>query len=264
MRHRLLIFVLLMQLAVPGRSQTAALHVAILGDSNTWLGGDDCRKPRGWNTWFRESLAPATCRSYARSGATWTHTEDTKQNTTEDTGVLSDDNVIFNQVWRLRDAVRRGEQACPDLILIAAGTNDVWFPQKRPRVFAQRVDEVFAATGEPDLTAASEAWQTLAGAVRNGCEMLQESFPDAQIILLTPMQSTAIETADITKAGDVIEACGMRMNLSVIRMDREGCVNRMREQRRMRYTYDGTHTSEAGARRNGRYVANRVRSLLEY
>ena len=51
-------------------------HVAILGDSNTWLGGDQCDQPRGWNKWFKDYFAPASCRSYARSGATLTNTAD--------------------------------------------------------------------------------------------------------------------------------------------------------------------------------------------
>jgi hypothetical protein len=29
-----------------------------------------------------------------------------------------------------------------------------------------------------------------------------------------------------------------------------------------RFTTDGTHTNEEGARRNGRFIANKVRSLI--
>ena len=64
-------------------------HVAILGDSNTWLGGDQCDQPRGWNKWFKDYFAPASCRSYARSGATWTNTARTKRNPDEVKEVLS-------------------------------------------------------------------------------------------------------------------------------------------------------------------------------
>lgn len=36
------------------------LHVVLLGDSNTFIGGDDCDKDRGWSKWFKErfSLLP--------------------------------------------------------------------------------------------------------------------------------------------------------------------------------------------------------------
>ena len=80
------------------------LHIAILGDSNTWLGGDECDNQKGWNKWFKDILQPASCRSYARSGATWTHTTKTKRDTKENIGKLGKDNVIFNQVMRLKEA----------------------------------------------------------------------------------------------------------------------------------------------------------------
>ena len=83
------------------------LHVVLLGDSNTWIGGDDCDKERGWNTWFKQLFQPASCKSYARSGATWTNTKVTKRNPKENIGNLGNDNVIYNQVVRLIDAASK-------------------------------------------------------------------------------------------------------------------------------------------------------------
>ena len=77
------------------------MHVVILGDSNTWIGGDDCDKPRGWNKWFADVFQPLSCKSYARSGATWTNTIQTRKNPDEDIAVLGNDNVIYNQIVRL-------------------------------------------------------------------------------------------------------------------------------------------------------------------
>ena len=108
------------------------LHVVILGDSNTWLGGDDCNKPQGWNKWFCDAFQPASCRSYARSGATWTNTPQTRRNTQENIGILGNDNVIYNQICRLEEAIFNGSQPTPQLILILAGTNDAWFLKSRP------------------------------------------------------------------------------------------------------------------------------------
>ena len=82
--------------------------VVILGDSNTWLGGDDCTKPKGWNTWFKEAMKPRSCHSYARSGSTWTHTPNTKRDTKEDIGTIGDNNVIINQIFRLEEAINEG------------------------------------------------------------------------------------------------------------------------------------------------------------
>ena len=87
-----------------------SLHIAVLGDSNTWLGGDDCSQPRGWTTAFVRALHPASCRSYARSGATWTHTSATSCRPKAYTERLADDNVIFNQMVRMADTC--GNQRC--------------------------------------------------------------------------------------------------------------------------------------------------------
>lgn len=256
---------LLLALALPSAAGAqeadpcAALQVVILGDSNSWLGGDGCDKPRGWNTWFRSELKPAGCRSYARSGATWTHTERTKRNTEENTGRLSDDNVIYNQICRLLEAVEAGKQARPDLILISAGTNDAWFPDQRPGALVLMPHVAFAA--DSLLSRPANAVLTLAEAVRWDCEMLKSAFPEARIVLLTPMQSTSIADDQITLAGNIIEGCARCLSLSVIRLDRDAPVRSAAERKHFRYTYDGTHTSEAGAQAVGRLAATRIRML---
>lgn len=226
------------------------LHIVILGDSNTWLGGDNCDKPRGWNKWFSDRMKPQSIRSYARSGATWTHTLNTIRNTTENIGVLGDNNVIYNQVCRLVDAYQKGQQQAPQLILIMAGTNDVWFKDQRPHALENAMYDVKCTT--------------LTDAVRTDVGLLRESFPTAQIILLTPMQTTSAPYEDIVKAGDLIEEEGHRLGCGVIRMDQGGCISSLREQQKKQFTTDGTHTNEAGARRNGYYIARQVQAMLEY
>ena len=221
-----------------------SMHVVLLGDSNTFIGGDSCNVARGWNKWFRDALQPATCRSYARSGATWTHTPKTVRDTEEYTEVLSDNNVIYNQVCRLQEAVAAGEQERPTLIIIMAGTNDAWFIDRRPQVFSN------------DLSSSL----TLAGAVYYDCQLLREAFPEARIVLLTPMQATKTSLKRIRRTGDIIEACGTQMGLEVVRLDREGCVSRKQELRKKTYTTDGVHTNERGAQCIGQLVAEKILS----
>ena len=74
--------------ASPGAAAVSAPHVVILGDSNTSIGGDMCDNPKGWNKWFAEQFDSKSCRSYARSGATWTHTKSTRRNPEQNTGRL--------------------------------------------------------------------------------------------------------------------------------------------------------------------------------
>lgn len=234
-----------------------ALDIAILGDSNTWLGGDACDKPKGWTMWFSQTVHPASCRSYARSGATWTNTRNTVYNTREDIGVIGDDNVIYNQILRLKEAYDNGTQPLPNLIIIAAGTNDVWFQDKRPQALSQAADAAFRSKAISDDTPASQVL-TLAASVKYGCDMLRRYFPDARLLLLTPLQTTAAADKQIRFAGDIIEGCAVKLGADVIRQDKVMKVVSSTERKKHKYTYDGTHTNEAGARSNGEYIGKYI------
>ena len=244
------------------------MNVVLLGDSNTWIGGDSCNLARGWNKWFRDELAPASCRSYARSGATWTNTEATINTTSEYTEKLGDNNVVYNQINRLAEAVAEGRQPVPDMILIAAGTNDAWFSAKRPLAFAKTADEAFAAITDDEgggadiMSRPAGSILTLAEAVRYGCTMLQKAYPDAMIIVLTPLRSTAVPDKSIRTAGDIMEECCRKMGVGVIRQDGNDFISPKQERRHKRFTTDGTHTNEAGARHNARLITSAVRAML--
>lgn len=252
--------------AVPAArdSVRGGMHVVMLGDSNTWLGGDSCDGPRGWTRWFNERFAPATCRSYARSGATWTHTPATRYNVREDIGVIGDDNVVWNQANRLREACDAGVQPVPDLIFIAAGVNDVWFTGQRPQAFAASAEEAFATASGDSAARPPKPHEalTIAASVRYVCELLMERFPGAQIVLLTPFQTTPTDPGLLRRAGDLIEECGHRMGIAVIRLDFLSGISRTQESARRTFTTDGTHTNEAGARRIGSLVARQTECLL--
>lgn len=237
------------------------VNVVLLGDSNTWLGGDNCDKPKGWNKWFKDKYAPATCKSYARSGATWTNTNVTKANLIENTGSISNDNVIYNQVLRLKEAVNKGVQTIPDIIIVSAGTNDAWFKNKRPGLYSKSVDDVFKDNSFSTGKSVNKV-TSLAESVRYNIDIMREAFPNCKFVLLTPMQSTSVPTSEINKVSDIIESCAERMNVKVIRLDKESCVKRELEMRNKKYTYDGTHTSELGAKNNGFLVADRISKMF--
>lgn len=239
------------------------LHVVMLGDSNTWIGGDDCDKPQGWNKWFKDALQPTTCKSYARSGATWTNTPQTHRDTKENIEVLGYNNVIYNQICRLQEAVEGGIQDSPQLILIMAGTNDAWFVKARPKALSMCGCEAFCKDSLTMTDRPINEILTLAESVRYSCELLKAAYPEAQIVLLTPLQSVAAGTENITKAGDIIECCAHQMNLSVIRLDKDGFIDAAKEKVKHHLTTDGTHTSELGARQIGSFIAQQVTALLK-
>lgn len=237
------------------------LHVVMLGDSNTWIGGDDCDKPLGWNKWFKDALQPTTCKSYARSGATWTNTPQTHRDTKENIEILGNNNVIYNQICRLQEAVEGGAQTIPQLILIMAGTNDAWFQKQRPKALAMCACQAFNTDKGTMTDRPVNDVLTLAESVRYGCELLRAAFPEAQIVLLTPLQSVAAGTENITMAGDIIECCARQLNINVIRLDKDGFIDAAKEKMKHHLTTDGTHTSELGARQIGSFVAQQISAL---
>ncbi len=249
-------------LALTASAAHPELDVVLLGDSNTWIGGDDCSKERGWQKWFIEKFEPGSCRSYARSGATWTNTKNTVPDTKAYSEVLGDNNVIYNQVERLIEAVKSGRQVEPEVIIIGAGANDAWFASKRPYEFHETVAEVFA-----DEKGMIADWQpsktlTLAGSIRLSCERLMRAFPNAQIVLLTAPQITQCSYEDLRRVNDVITETGHRMSLTVIPLADECGTYNILENTTRRNTADGCHTTADGARRMGRYIASRLESSL--
>lgn len=236
-------------------------HVALLGDSNTNIGGDDCSNPTAWSKWFVDSLRPASCRSYARSGATWTNTAATKRDTHAFYDVIHPDNVIYNQVWRLIEATGKGSQPVPDLVIIAAGTNDAWFGHLRPGALAKSAVEVdTVAISQRDAASLT----TLAESVTASCRLLKQHFPSCRIILLTPHQTTKAPDNAIHAVADVIDGCGKRLGLPVIRQDRASGIVSADEARQLRYTYDGCHTSVEGGRHVGNFIASEVEKLYTH
>ena len=234
-----------------------AQHIVALGDSNTWLAGDSCTNPLGWITMVKEQMQPSSCHSYARSGATWTHTEATKYNPKENIEVLGDDNVIYNQIIRLREDCKAGLQPLPDLILILAGTNDMWFKAKRPKAFSHTAEEVCSDTTRLYPTLQPNEVLSMAEAIRYDYELLRDFCPTAKIVLLTPMQATKVSREIVIETGELIDQCGALLQMPVIRLDEVG-IDSEEEQRQKRYTSDGVHTNREGAMLIGCYVVEKL------
>lgn len=255
------------------------LRVALLGDSNTWNGGDSCTNPTSWSYWFRAALQPRSCVSYARSGATWTHTVRTRRTLTDYSELLSDHNVIYNQVERLINAADSGCQASgagngcpanatdsgrllpPHLIIIMAGTNDAWFAKRRPGIYDLTVDQAFALPHDSLLALPPQALTSLPLAIRYDCERLRERFPQARLVLLTPYQSVHAGRPAIERVGTLVEQCAQRLSLPVLRLDQAVPIRSDDEKAHHRLTTDGTHTSPDGARKAAEVIASHLRSF---
>lgn len=237
-------------------------RVVLLGDSNTWIGGDSCDNPRGWNYWFAQETKPGDIRSYARSGATWSHTSATRRNPGEYTEIITDDNVVYNQIIRLVDAVDSGRQAVPDMIMISAGTNDAWFPHLRPEEFSETVNRALGRDAAELLSLPPGKVLSLPEAVRYDLMILGGRFPDAKLIVLTPLQSVKVSPEMLADVSGMIETVALSTGAAVIRQDLLCPVRSVSEMTDRRLTTDGTHTSPEGARRNAAVIVGCVRQIL--
>lgn len=236
-------------------------HYVFLGDSMTWLGGDDCDRPKGWTKWFAEGLVAGDCKSYARSGATLSNTNTTKANLKENVGIISDCNTVYNQILRLREAIDAGSQPVPDVIMIGAGANDAWFLKKRPEALGMTAKEAMLLDSAKLVSSPAEAL-SIASAARQAVLMLRQTAPDAKIILLAPNQSVSVPAANLTKAAEIIAEVGEEMGIDVIRQDLDGPISAKAEKLKKNLTYDGTHTSEAGGKALGGFLLKSVSDKL--
>jgi len=251
------IFILFVCLAacvsVSGKCSTAGKRIAVLGDSMSWIGGDSCTNQRGWTTHFLSSAHPAAMDLYARSGATWTNTSATTGNTKEYSEVLTDENVIYTQMLRLRNRVGNDSTLTPDVIIVYAGANDAWFSSHRPGIF--RITENI-----PSLTSKPSECTSLLESVRLVCRNLQHDFPDARVLLVTPAEMTKTQTAEVNRVGDLIERAGKECGVEVIRADRGVEIRSDDELKSLKNTYDGVHSSPTGARLISDFILSALRN----
>ncbi len=244
-----------------GQRLPAEENVVLLGDSNTWIGGDSCEIPKGWSYWFAKEMRPASIRSYARSGATWSHTAATRRHPEEYSEIITDDNVIYNQIVRLIEAADSRRQPEPDLIVISAGTNDAWFPQFRPEEFSRSAQEALGRDVGELLASSPGKILSLPEAVRYDLLILEGRFPQARIVVMTPLQSIKISPRMLSDVSTMIEEVASQTGASVIRQDLLCPVSSEREMTARRLTTDGTHTSEEGARLNAEVIIKCLRDI---
>ena len=237
-------------------------RIAILGDSLTWLEMSPTLYNRGWVTHFRELLKFAELRNYARSGATWSHTASTQYDITEDTQSISNDNVIYNQLNRLINDVDNNGVTAPDFIFILAGTNDAWYPAQRPDAVADTPASVMSDESVWLNVKSIGSLTSIPKAMRYVAEMIWDKFPDCQVVVTTPLQSTAFTTDRREAIAESIKGSAEYLSWAVIEQDKVCDISRIRESQGYYMTYDGTHTSEAGAKMVGEILASQLTAIL--
>lgn len=212
----------------PGQIQS----IVLLGDSQTWIGGDSCENPIGWSHYLKDSGIAVRISTYARSGATWGNREETKADSKFYSEVIHPLNVVSNQVVRLENDIMSGKQIMPEVIIIMAGTNDAWF--------------------YPSDTLA------LAEGVRSNWEKLKRISPAAKLIAVTPVQNSKASEEDVSSIAEIIEKESLGYGVSVLRADKETPFSHLQETATPRLTSDGVHTNSEGARLLAEYIISHL------
>lgn len=241
--------------AKPSKTEKKLYSIAVLGDSMSWIGGDNFEKPEGWTYHFNQEYQPATMTLYARSGATWSNTPNTVLNTKAFSKVLDDNNVIYNQTMRLKEDLESGKISPPELILIYAGVNDAWFEKKRPGCMKTgNLDswENIFTTDKPSERC--KLWESIALNV----EILKEVSPESRILLVTPAETSKVSALKIAEVSDIIEKTGNLLGCEILRLDKLSGISHDVEKLKPTLTADGVHTNPEGAK----IIAEKIISYL--
>ena len=231
-------------------------RIALLGDSMTWIGGDSCQNDTSWSHILKESGIASAIDVYARSGATWTNTANTKRNPQHYTELLDDDNVIYNQAVRLIERADTSDTV-PDLIVLFAGANDAWFAAKRPGIFDSiGKDAAYTSSTDPAKVTSLE------GSVRLVSDILSAYFSDATMLFVTPLQMSKTDAETIFKVSDIIEKTASEKGHPTLRPDKDTGITHEQEAKSPEYTSDGVHTNPKGARIVGDYITNYIFSSI--
>ena len=256
-------------------------NFVVMGDSITWLGGVNCDQARGWAKWFKDKFKPKSIKSYAWSGATWTNTVNTVATNTE-ISVLDDNNTIWQQIRRIIADVNNDVQVTPDVVIIAAGVNDVIAKHytatgesspsdHRPNLLDKTAAQAFSDQSTYITSASVQTIVTLADSVRYGCEMLIQAFPSVQIILMTPLQTSYLSSSNQTTLDSVrqiIKDCAAYLSANVIEQNKVCGVYYTQEypasgsSANHHNLADGLHPTEIGAKKIGSIVASIVKSMV--
>lgn len=237
-----------------GKGFAISKSVAFLGDSNTWIGGDDCSNANAWSFHLIKNLMPTSYRSYARSGATWTNNATTLPDVRHYSEIIDDNNVIYNQCLRLIQDIDKKLFPVPDFIFISAGTNDAWFSDRRPDIWKLTPEQV----KNLPLTAVSKPSDatSLAASVHLCLMMLRQHCPTSRIIIVAPPYTVKTTKKEIERVADTLQQIALLAGTGCVRIERICGIDPDLEAKSFSLTTDGTHTSQQGAWQIAKCVYN--------
>lgn len=224
--------------------------MALMGDSimaqMSGYGDDEGLDVRGYPR-LQKRLAFQEIINCAIGGSTWQDRTVITDSPTEGTAVTT--GCISNQVLKLKRLVSEG-RPIPNLIVIAAGTNSSGGRGDFEAVMAMSYDE---------LKADMDTRRTFYGGMRYSLELALREFPNVQIILFAPIQSTDHPNRTfelLLSNAKAIEQMANRYAIPFVNSLLESGINDLVNSNM--YLSDKVHLTEHGKEKYSDFIANKV------
>ena len=219
------------------------LNIVLFGDSITDLENNNITK---WVQPFRNLITCKSFKDYARGYCTWTFKSDTSYNITDSSNSNIGNNVIWNQLNKLKNDVNNGTVNTPNIIMILAGTNDAL----QSKALGDINTAFSSASQGTDVTKLT----TLAQSVRYVCDDIYNTYPNCKIIICTPLPiGTASDYPKSVEVRNMLISCANVLNLDIIDQTyKSGIVWYREAQSNIYYKGDGIHLNDLG----GELIAN--------
>jgi lysophospholipase L1-like esterase len=188
-------------------------------------------------------------------------------------------NVMGNQVQKIKNTPSLVSFA-PDVILLAAGTND---SDSTGATFSESLftdSNGFVSLGTPTFDSADTYManrRTMAGAMRYCITELEKIYPNAQIFICTPIQSSQSihQYVNTKNKQELQKAVGQRMSVNIIDVG-GGCgiygdfewngsewTEEEPDSHAGRDLYDGLHPNNSGSQKMAKYIYNEILRMLK-
>lgn len=183
--------------------------------------------------------------------------------------------AIWNQVQKFWHEYTEGNLEQPDVFLIDGGANDGNSPIGNVETvfdYSNKVMDFTTKQLHEDFNAGDSVWWSVMGGIRCMVSFLQVKFPDALIILATPLprvfrydsENTMTAVSGMRSVADAIIVAGKWLGVDVI--DKwEGCgLNPDWDYQSSYYLSDGVHPNSVGGTAIAKFMAARIRELVRW
>ena len=235
--------------AISGIQNTNAATIPIL--PNVVLFGDSITDTKVNGEWVKQIINYAKFNSltnYGRGYCTFTFKNDTVKNTTDTSNSNVGNNVIWNQYNRMVEDINNRKIPSPDCIIILAGTNDA--------IQTKTIGDVNGVFNNSAQSTDVKTLTNLCASVRYVCELIMTNYPNAQIILATPLQMKDYnKTSQVILVRNAIISCANKMGIKIIDQTYESGIYAYAENVRPKFLSDGIHLTAEGGKKVAQFLA---------